>query len=425
MPPKTLLRLGLGFLFLALLVYFYSAHWLKTRNFAPLDLPVTLQTRQLKSPPFQINLRETYFVALWLDHSIEDGYDDGRCNDSALHGSQWRVYRLGAKPDQPRRLWDSSEELTRVWEYHSDRINVSSGRYELEWDLPPAAACLNSRHPRLVIYTGDADYRQAVAFLQTSCVFLFATGLVLMMFATSRALRRISRTIEAPRMFSEIVLRNVLPITKHTPLSPIHGLPHWGLFCGAILWILIFIFMVFGPQPSKGLFVTWKNRDAVVWEKSPWPDALEIYVRVPARFFVNGQEILRSDLHAKLIEQLSRRAEWTVYFEAEPDVPYMEAVYAMETIQVCGAKVIWITPKMREDWQHKLSESEDRTKSEVPEGVVQGLRLIQDLWPRFVPQDVPAPRPCGIAHRNRAILLLRQILRPECGKVHQRRPGWV
>jgi hypothetical protein len=31
----------------------------------PLDVPVNLATRQLKSPAFQINLRETYFVALW------------------------------------------------------------------------------------------------------------------------------------------------------------------------------------------------------------------------------------------------------------------------------------------------------------------------------------------------------------------------
>jgi hypothetical protein len=247
MPPKILLRLALGFLFLALIVYFYSEHWLKTRIFVPLDVPVNLDTRHLKSPPLQINLRETYFVALWLDYSVDDGYDDGRCNDRALLGSQWRVYRISPKADQPRRLWDSSGELTQVWEYHIDRINASSGRYELEWDLLPAAACLNSRHPRLVIYTGDEDYRGIVAFLQGCCVFVFATGLVLLTFATDRALRRISGSNEAPRMLPEMVLRNVLPMAKHAPLAPIHGMPHFGLFCSAILWILIFIFMILGP----------------------------------------------------------------------------------------------------------------------------------------------------------------------------------
>jgi hypothetical protein len=36
----------------------------------------------------------------------------------------------------------------------------------------------------------------------------------------------------------------------------------------------------------------------------------------------------------------------------------MEAVYAIETIQACGAKLVWITPKMREDWQQSSKESE-------------------------------------------------------------------
>jgi hypothetical protein len=31
----------------------------------------------------------------------------------------------------------------------------------------------------------------------------------------------------------------------------------------------------------------------------------------------------------------------------------MDAVYAMDTIQGCGAKLIWVTPKMREEWRRK------------------------------------------------------------------------
>ena len=108
MPPKILLRTGLGFLFLALIVYLSSERWLKTRNFVPLDVPVSLDTRQIKSPPFEINLRNTYFVALQMDSNVDDWYSDGRCNDRALLGSRWRVYSLSAKSGQQRRLWDSS-----------------------------------------------------------------------------------------------------------------------------------------------------------------------------------------------------------------------------------------------------------------------------------------------------------------------------
>jgi len=31
----------------------------------------------------------------------------------------------------------------------------------------------------------------------------------------------------------------------------------------------------------------------------------------------------------------------------------MDDIYAIDKIQAWGAKLIWITPKMREQWQHK------------------------------------------------------------------------
>ena len=42
-----------------------------------------------------------------------------------------------------------------------------------------------------------------------------------------------------------------------------------------------------------------------------------------------------------------------VYFEADGNCVYMNAVYAMDTIQGLGAKMIWITPKTREQWKKR------------------------------------------------------------------------
>ena len=182
----------------------------------------------------------------------------------------------------------------------------------------------------------------------------FGIGLVLMIRPTIS--KRLSKVGEM-RMFQDMVLHNVLPCAKHAPMRPIHEPPHWPLFSVAIMSILMFTFMVFRPLNSKGLRVTWKNRGAVVWEKSPWPDTLEVYIRTPARFFVNGEEVDRNNLSSKLIEQLARRAEWTVYFEADADTAYRDTIYAIDVIQGCGAKLIWVTPKMREKWQHATESS--------------------------------------------------------------------
>jgi hypothetical protein len=97
--------------------------------------------------------------------------------------------------------------------------------------------------------------------------------------------------------------------------------------------------------------------------ESPWSNTIEVYVGTPARFFINGEEVKRSELGPKLTEQLGRRAEWTVYFEADPDTLFMDDAYALDTIQACGARVVWVTPKMREEWQQNPKKGREATRS--------------------------------------------------------------
>jgi biopolymer transport protein ExbD len=61
--------------------------------------------------------------------------------------------------------------------------------------------------------------------------------------------------------------------------------------------------------------------------------------------------VAREKLRAKLEEELGRQMVWTVYFEADRDCAFMDATYAFDTIQGLGAKVVWITPGMREGWK--------------------------------------------------------------------------
>lgn len=109
-----------------------------------------------------------------------------------------------------------------------------------------------------------------------------------------------------------------------------------------------------GPlTSSRCLLVSFRSHEVIAWEKSPWQQTLAVYVRPNGRFFVNDEEVERSSLRAKLLEHLSRRVEWSVYFEGDDDTLYMDDIYAMDTIQGCGAKIIWITPKLREEWRQK------------------------------------------------------------------------
>jgi hypothetical protein len=156
MPPKILLRLGLAFFLVASTVYFFTGRWLRSRIFNPLDYSVLLDQQRLKSPSFEINLSETYFASLDLDYSADDWYRDNRCNYRTILYPQWRVYRLSSDAGQSRELWVTSEQLTQSDGSLSYAFLASPGQYQLEWDIPVAAPCLNPRHPHLSVSTDSS-----------------------------------------------------------------------------------------------------------------------------------------------------------------------------------------------------------------------------------------------------------------------------
>jgi biopolymer transport protein ExbD len=349
MPPKILALLGLSFFLVATATHRAVGRWLDSRIFTPLERYVSLDDAHLRPPPFEINLEETYFVRLELNDSVDDIYKEKRCSYKTIEGSQWRLYRLSSAGADTRALTARSGESTEPHYFYMDSFSATPGRYQLEWDIPAAAPCLNPRHPRLSIWTGPYDYRDYVALTQDFCVFLGGTGLALLVMAY----RRFRRVVPSPgpRIFTGMAMRQVVPVVRHAPIPLISQLPHWGLLWGSVVMVLMILYMADGRLTSKGVPVGWRKPNAMVIGTSPWSDTLEIYVRTPARFFVNREEVQRDELRSKLREQLGHRVEWTVFVEADPDVNFGDVLHAMDVIRSCGGNVSWITPQMREEWQ--------------------------------------------------------------------------
>jgi biopolymer transport protein ExbD len=74
---------------------------------------------------------------------------------------------------------------------------------------------------------------------------------------------------------------------------------------------------------------------------------------VGEKYYSNGHLVPREALRANLQRELNRRMVWTVYFEADGDALNMNAIYAMDTIQGLGAKLVWITPKVRQELEKR------------------------------------------------------------------------
>jgi len=162
-----------------------------------------------------------------------------------------------------------------------------------------------------------------------------------------------SHSNRALRMFPDMQLRNVIPLQRHRPMPLIRALPDFrtGWVCIVGVISVVFYFYLIRGLPPHGLLVDFKGERAVGAVKSPWTETMAVYVDAKGNFVVNGKTVGREELSLRLQEELARRGVWVVYLEADDNCLYMDAVYAIDAIQGLGAKVIWITPKTREEWK--------------------------------------------------------------------------
>jgi len=352
MPPKTLAKAGLIALVLALLLPWGYSYWLKTREFEPMNKPVLLEVGKVLTEDFEINLREDYNVQIDVDLNGDYWFDERTCPFRLWEAADWKVYRLSGRPDRMRELWASSAEIVKQGGFPTG-FRGSPGKYQMEWKLLDSQACMNGRRASLRVYTISLGYEDFRGLLIFVCTFLAGTGILLVLRAIGAAVFGRFINKRPPRMFPEMELRNVIPLKRREPMLLIKEAPNFGLIYGGILWILMFIFMIERPWPPQGLLVNFRERPAVGVEKSPWTETVSVYVDGQRGFIVNGHPVSGEELRAELKKELSKQMVWTVYLEASPDCLFMDVAHAMDTIQGLGAKLIWITPKTREEWKQK------------------------------------------------------------------------
>jgi len=345
MAQKTLATIGLIVLATAIFVSWGANRWVRTRTFDPVDMPVTLEAGQIRSGKFEINLRETYWISIQIDDRLDDyNSNDGRCSYKNLGTTHWRVFRIHQGAGAERQLWAHSDDSSAG--YWANQFEGIPGRYEVEWDVPASAACLSARHPRLHVSTFSDKYLRFAALAEYPCLFLGGTGAILVLRALWSWLRALAPRRQL-RIFPELVLRNVITRYRHRLAPPIRDMSNFGVVWGCILYVLMFIFATVSPAPAHGLLVDLKQSRSVAAQSSPWSDTTSVYIG-PLQFYVNGKPIERSELRDTLAKALSKQMVWSVYLEAHPDCTFGDAIYAMDTIQGLGAKVVWITPKTRE-----------------------------------------------------------------------------
>jgi biopolymer transport protein ExbD len=158
---------------------------------------------------------------------------------------------------------------------------------------------------------------------------------------------RREKIMPRPRqLLPDVVLRSLAPFPKHRQVPLIMGMPHFGLYWGLIPFLLV-LFFSFSPSRQMGLRVRLPSRYVAALPRAPQSESLGVYVDTGGRFYVNGQVVSRDQLRARLQAELGRRSLWIVSIEANDDIAFAQAVYAIDIIRGLGAQVYWITPRVR------------------------------------------------------------------------------
>jgi len=299
-----------------------------------------------------------------VDYGVDD-WTEGKCADKLWKETDWKVYRLGGRSTNNKELWASAEEMRKqnLW---PDGFHALRGRYELEWSVPASAKCLNARHPRLNVWTDPGPYETTLGFVIVGCIAMVMGGFGAFLRAMVVRLSGFLGGRSEPRIFPDMAIANVIPVRRQRPMPVMKDFPNFGLVYVFVLWVLIFIFMIMQPRTPTGLHVDFMRERTVIVEKNPWSETMAVYVDGKRNFFVNGKPIAREELRSKLQEELLRRGVGVVYFEADVNCLYMDAVYAMDTIQGLGAKLIWITPKTREEWKKGAAPTSANRANRIP-----------------------------------------------------------
>jgi biopolymer transport protein ExbD len=354
MAPRPLLIVGVVTLILGLLVPHAVRSWLNSRTTEPVNVPAEIDPGKIQAVEFDVNVPATYWVDLSWDQSPND--DPGFCSGQAVPLPSWSVDRLPEWYERHSEPWaDSSGGFGYANKVRLNGFNAPPGKYQLKVAFPREMECLKPRQPRVSVVTYDVyEYEETADCFSGLLHYLAAVGLACIPWALGIWLHRHFSKEIPPRLFPGIVPRNHLRLLRHRPMPLFTQFPNFGLMYGAVLWILIIVFMILeGQHQPYGLLIDFSTHDSVVWQKSPWQETLSVYVARGNRYYVNGQLVRREDLRTRLQQELSRRMVWTVYFEADFDALNMDAMYAMDTIQGLGAKVAWITPKVREEIQRR------------------------------------------------------------------------
>ena len=332
-------QIGIGtFLVLAGLGVFIGVHhWMVTRTFNPVDMPISLARGHIKTGPFKINLRDNYRV------EIDTGQSwlvDPMCPSYGRVKAQWVLH----KDEQVVANWKESTPYTYLGGFDSEK-----GTYDLDLEILSDTGCLDPGHPRLLIHTGRSDYEVNVGAALWGSAFCAALGAIFLVLGCI-ALSEVHRLRTLHLTDSETVGQHFQWAQKLPLRKQFSAPPAFALIAGTSLFVLIVVFMTISPLTPRGLYVYLLKPGPLVAKNDVSVEPIVVQVvdagrGVAPNLYVNSKPTSWGDLGNALKNELKIRSEWVVYVESDDNIPWADAVTVVDIAKGLHAKVVLMTSK--------------------------------------------------------------------------------
>ena len=209
------------------------------------------------------------------------------------------------------------------------------------------AGCLNSGHPRVLVWTPSADYELLSNQLLAISMVLVLGGLGVLVFSITTLAGKQTIARDQPSIVDNASYA-YYPSHRKLPLRPrLSRLPPFGLVYTVILagtLIPTFLIYLYAWSCDHQSVKTGPLKTAADSWSAPLTVRVESAGRDSApRLSLNSKAIAWEALNPALKAELKSRANWVVYVEAGRDVNWGDAVNAMDIIRASGAKVVLLT----------------------------------------------------------------------------------
>jgi biopolymer transport protein ExbD len=343
-------RLGVAALIVGLAGSIGSVYWLKSRNWVPVDIPISLSRGHIRSGNFVVNVPGTYVASIVLDQ----GFSSSCLEYRDLHET-WTVSGNTRTVERP--YYGLLE-----YEFESD-----GGVLSLDLDITSDSSCLNDRNPRLRVEASADTYESHsfVSFFLWLFMLCAGIGTVLVFRSWSHKLAEqesggtltpfLPRRWSAPELLtrrlagrdtghaSATFRRRMFPRREITPSLPTIG--YFYALTSFVLFLTCSLPVLLGPRIPVGLPVTLVRMDAWKIKTDSTFEPLVIRVELGHQLYLNAKPMSADELSKALGEQLARRPNWYVYVDADPNVQFADVAWAIDIIRGQHADAVMVTPR--------------------------------------------------------------------------------